>query len=165
MTTQSLMLLAVFLAILLLLAYPLGRYLANVGAPGSIRGLGWVATLERGLYRIAAIHPNRDMHWKTYAIGLLVFNTIGALFVYAVQRVQAWLPLNPQSLPNVSPDSAFNTAVSFASNTNWQGYGGESTMSYLTQMLALTGQNFFSAATGIAVAYALIRGFASRSAQ
>jgi K+-transporting ATPase ATPase A chain len=165
MTTQSLMLLAVFLAILLLLAYPLGRYLANVGAPGSIRGLGWVATLERGLYRIAAVHPNRDMHWKTYAIGLLVFNTIGALFVYAVQRVQAWLPLNPQSLPNVSPDSAFNTAVSFASNTNWQGYGGESTMSYLTQMLALTGQNFFSAATGIAVAYALIRGFASRSAQ
>ena len=104
------------------------------------------------------------MTWKTYAFALLVFNALGVLFVYAVQRLQLWLPLNPQAMANVSPDSAFNTAVSFASNTNWQGYSGESTMSYLTQMLALTGQNFFSAATGIAVAFALIRAFAARSA-
>ncbi len=85
--------------------------------------------------------------------------------VYAIQRLQAWLPLNPQGMANVSADSAFDTAVSFVTNTNWQGYAGESTMSYLTQMLALTGQNFFSAATGIAVAFALIRGFARRSAR
>ena len=103
------------------------------------------------------------MGWKRYAVALLVFNTVGALFVYAVQRLQAWLPLNPQGLPNVGPDSSFNTAVSFVANTNWQGYGGESTMSYLTQMLALTVQNFLSAATGMAVVYALIRGFSSRS--
>jgi K+-transporting ATPase ATPase A chain len=94
-----------------------------------------------------------------------VFNTLGTLFVYAMQRLQAWLPLNPQALANVSADSSFNTAVSFASNTNWQGYSGEQTMSYLTQMVALNGQNFFSAATGIAVAFALIRGFSSRSAK
>src|SRR6185295_15340315 len=105
------------------------------------------------------------MTWKTYAIALLAFNALGVFFVYAVQRLQLWLPLNPQAMANVSPDSAFNTAVSFASNTNWQGYGGESTMSYLTQMLALTGQNFFSAATGIAVAFALSRGFVLNQTQ
>jgi K+-transporting ATPase ATPase A chain len=165
MTNQSPTLLLAFLIALLTLAYPLGRYLAHIGTQGPIRGLGWVSRLEHALYRIAGVDANQGMHWTTYAIGLVAFNTIGAFFVYAVQRLQAWLPLNPQAFANVSPDSAFNTAVSFASNTNWQGYGGESTMSYLTQMLALTGQNFFSAATGIAVAYALIRGFASRSAQ
>ena len=165
MTTQSLILLAVFLAVLLPLAYPLGRYLAATAAPGPLRGLGWLSRLENGLYRLAAVDPNQGMGWKRYAIGLLVFNATGTLLVYAVQRTQAWLPLNPQALANISPDSAFNTAVSFASNTDWQGYAGESAMSYLTQMLALTGQNFFSAATGMAVAYALIRGFASRSAQ
>jgi K+-transporting ATPase ATPase A chain len=105
------------------------------------------------------------MNWKTYALALIAFNSLGALFVYALQRLQGWLPLNPQAFANVAPDSAFNTAVSFVSNTNWQGYSGESTMSYLTQMLALTGQNFFSAATGIAVAFALIRGFSGRSVQ
>ncbi|MBX9870329.1 MAG: potassium-transporting ATPase subunit KdpA, partial [Burkholderiaceae bacterium] len=103
------------------------------------------------------------MEWKTYAFSLLVFNALGALVTYAIQRVQIWLPFNPQNLANISPDSAFNTAISFVSNTNWQGYSGESTMSYLTQMLALTVQNFFSAATGIAVAFALIRGFATSS--
>ena len=102
---------------------------------------------------------------KTYALALLVFNALGVLFVYAVQRLQFWLPLNPQALANVSPDSAFNTAVSFASNTNWQGYGGETTMSYLTQMLGLAVQNFLSAATGIVVVIALIRGFSRHSAQ
>ena len=105
------------------------------------------------------------MDWKTYAVALLVFNAVGALAVYLLQRVQAWLPLNPQGLGNVGPDSAFNTAVSFVSNTNWQGYSGEQAMSYLTQMLALTCQNFFSAATGIAVVFALIRGFSTKSAR
>src|SRR5438552_1697994 len=105
------------------------------------------------------------MGWKTYAATMLLFNLAGALVVYALQRLQGVLPLNPQGLGAVSPDSSFNTAVSFATNTNWQGYGGETTMSYLTQMLALTVQNFVSASAGMAVLVALIRGFARRSAQ
>ncbi|WP_175625902.1 MULTISPECIES: potassium-transporting ATPase subunit KdpA [Oxalobacteraceae] len=165
MSTQSVILLAVFLLVLLVLAYPLGTYLAKVGGTAPIRGLGWLARFEQFLYRLAGSNAQTEMSWKGYAIALLVFNVLGTLFVYAVQRLQAWLPLNPQAFGNVSPDSSFNTAVSFVANTNWQGYGGESTMSYLTQMLALTGQNFFSAATGIAVIYALIRGFSHRSAK
>lgn len=165
MSMQSVILLAVFLLVLLVLAYPLGSYLAKVGGTAPIRGLGWLARFEQFLYRLAGSNAQTEMSWKAYAIALLVFNALGTLFVYAMQRVQAWLPLNPQAFPNVSPDSSFNTAVSFVANTNWQGYGGESTMSYLTQMLALTGQNFFSAATGISVIYALIRGFTHRSAK
>jgi K+-transporting ATPase ATPase A chain len=163
MSTQSIILLAVFLLVLLVLAYPLGTYLAKVGGTEPIRGLGWLARFEQFLYRMAGSNAQTGMSWKGYAIALLVFNALGTLFVYGVQRLQAWLPLNPQGFGNVGPDSSFNTAVSFVANTNWQGYGGESTMSYLTQMLALTGQNFFSAATGIAVIYALIRGFSHRS--
>jgi potassium-transporting ATPase potassium-binding subunit len=165
MSEQSFLLLAVYLAVLLVLAYPAGAYLAKVGRNGPLSGLGSLARVEQALYRMAGAAADKPMNWKTYALALLAFNALGALFVYAVQRLQIWLPLNPQGLANISPDSAFNTAVSFVSNTDWQGYAGESTMSYLTQMLALTGQNFFSAATGIAVAFALIRGFASRSAQ
>jgi K+-transporting ATPase ATPase A chain len=165
MTAQSLALLVVFLAVLLVLAYPMGLYLAKIGEGAPIPGLGWMVKVENFLYRLSGITAQSAMGWKTYAIALLVFNALGAIAVYAVQRMQAWLPLNPQAFANVSPDSAFNTAVSFVSNTNWQGYTGESTMSYLTQMLALTGQNFFSAATGIAVAFALIRGFSLRSAK
>ena len=165
MTSQSITLLVVYLLVLLVLAYPMGLFLAKVGNGSRIRGWGWVARVEQFLYRVAGVDAEAGMSWKRYALALLVFNALGTLFVYAIQRLQAWLPLNPQAFANVGPDSAFNTAVSFASNTNWQGYGGESTMSYLTQMLALTGQNFFSAATGIAVAFALIRGFAARSAQ
>ena len=165
MSTQSIVLLAVFLITLLVLAYPLGTYMAKVGDGRPMRGLGWLAKVEHLIYRIAGTSAESTMGWKSYALALLAFNALGALFVYGVQRLQAWLPLNPQAFANVSPDSAFNTAVSFVSNTNWQGYSGESTMSYLTQMLALTGQNFFSAATGIAVAFALIRGFALRSAK
>ncbi len=164
MSMQSLALLGAFLAILFLLAWPLGRLLARVGDGGAVPGLNWLAPVERLLYRIGGVRPEADMGWKAYAIALLVFNAIGALFVYGLQRLQTWLPLNPQGLANVGPDSSFNTAVSFMSNTNWQGYGGEQTMSYLTQMLGLAGQNFFSAATGIAVVYALIRGFTARSA-
>ena len=163
MTTQSFVLLVVFLAVLLALAYPMGLYLAKIGDGTSVPGLGGMVKIEKFLYRIAGVTADSAMGWKTYAIALLVFNALGAIAVYAVQRMQAWLPLNPQAFPNISPDSAFNTAISFVSNTNWQGYAGESTMSYLTQMLVLTGQNFFSAATGMAVAFALIRGFSSRS--
>ncbi|RFC37305.1 MAG: K+-transporting ATPase ATPase A chain [Candidatus Nitrotoga sp. SPKER] len=163
MTTQSFLLLVAFLAVLLALTYPMGLYLAKVGDGTRILGLGWIAKVENFLYRRSGITADSAMGWKTYAIALLVFNALGAIVVYAVQRLQARLPLNPQAFANVSPDSAFNTAISFVSNTNWQGYGGESTMSYLTQMLVLTGQNFFSAATGMAVAFALIRSFSSRS--
>ncbi len=104
------------------------------------------------------------MDWKHYGFAVLAFNAIGVVVIYALQRFQAVLPLNPAGMAAVSPDSAFNTALSFVSSTNWQGYGGESTMSYLTQMLGLTVQNFFSAATRIAVAFALIRGLAARNA-
>jgi K+-transporting ATPase ATPase A chain len=152
-------LLALFLVVLLALAWPLGRYLAAL-CNGTLPR--WMQAVEAPLYRLAGTAPERSMHWKHYAFALLAFNTLGALAVYALQRLQHLLPLNPAGMSAVSADSAFNTAVSFVSNTNWQGYGGESTMSYLTQMLGLTVQNFLSAATGIAVAFALARGFASR---
>jgi len=103
------------------------------------------------------------MDWKNYALAVLLFSVVGVILTYAIQRLQLWLPLNPQAMANVSADSAFNTAVSFVTNTNWQGYAGESTMSYLTPMAALTVHNFASAATGIAVAFALLRGFARHS--
>ena len=164
MTSQSLILLATFLVVLLALSWPLGRYLARLGDIRALSGPRWITATEGAIYRLCGIHPEQSMSWKGYAVALLAFNGLGVLAVYAVQRLQFWLPLNPQGFANVSADSAFNTAVSFVSNTNWQGYSGEAVMSYLTQMLALTGQNFFSAATGIAVAFALIRGFAARSA-
>jgi K+-transporting ATPase ATPase A chain len=165
MTMQSFVMLLVFLVTLLSAAYPLGVYLAKVGEGTPIRGLNWMKKAENFLYRLAGVPLDSEMEWKNYALALLVFNMLGALVVYAVQRLQAWLPLNPQALDNVSPDSSFNTTISFVTNTNWQGYAGESTMSYLTQMLALSVQNFFSAATGMAVAYALIRGFKRHSAR
>ena len=171
MTTQSIVLLVMFLVVLLALAWPLGVVLARAGdgTVAAIPGLGWLGKLERLLYRAAGIADQdgqaQGQGWKTYAIALLSFNALGALAVYGLQRLQAFLPLNPQGMANVSPDSAFNTAVSFVANTNWQGYSGEQTMSYLTQMLVLTGQNFFSAATGMAVCFALIRGFSSRSSK
>jgi K+-transporting ATPase ATPase A chain len=165
MTIQSFALLALFLVVLLVLAWPLGGLLARVADGGPIRGFGWMQRVEAGLYRLSGIGVQEGMGWKAYALALLAFNVVGTVAVYVLQRVQAWLPLNPQGLANISPDSAFNTAVSFVSNTNWQGYSGEQAMSYLTQMLALTCQNFFSAATGIAVVFALIRGLSARSAK
>ena len=116
------------------------------------------------MYRLCGIDPLQEMGWKKYAVATLVFNALGALAVYALQRLQLWLPLNPQQFANVSPDSSFNTALSFVTNTNWQGYSGESTMSYLTQMAGLAVQNFLSAATGIVVAVALFRGLARHNA-
>jgi K+-transporting ATPase ATPase A chain len=165
MNTDAIVLLAVFLSVVTLLALPLGRLLAAVGGAGKVPGLGWLAPLERLCYRAAGVDPAQGMGWKSYALGLLLFNGFGALLVYAVQRLQGVLPLNPQGMQAVAPDSAFNTAVSFVANTNWQGYSGEQTMSYFSQMVVLAGQNFFSAATGIAVVYALIRGLAARSSK
>lgn len=163
MTGQSWFTIGLFLVVLIAIAYPLAIYVARIADAAEIRGV--VGAAERFLYRVAGVDPGRDMSWTQYAIALLLFNALGALVVFAVQRLQFWLPLNPQAFVNVSPDSSFNSAVSFVTNTNWQGYAGESTMSYLTQMVALAVQNFFSAATGIAVAFALIRGFARRSSQ
>jgi len=155
----------VYLAVLLLLAKPLGGFMARVYSGQRTFLHPVLAPVERLFYRAAAVEPDAEMTWKTYAAALLVFNLLGLLAVYGLQRLQGILPLNPQGLAAVSPDSAFNTAVSFASNTNWQGYGGETTMSYLTQMLALTVQNFVSAATGMAVLIALTRGIARHTAQ
>jgi K+-transporting ATPase ATPase A chain len=161
MSNHAWILLGIFLAVLLLTVKPLGTYIANV-MEGRFRLAG---KIESPIYRLCGIRPDEEMGWLTYAFAILLFNVIGVLAVYALQRLQAYLPLNPQAFANVSPDSAFNTAISFATNTNWQGYVGEATMSYLTQMLALAVQNFFSAATGIVVVIALIRGFARHSAK
>jgi K+-transporting ATPase ATPase A chain len=150
-----------FLAILLLLAWPLARAMEAVVAGR----FAWGHRVEAPLWRLAGVDAKQEQGWLSYTVGLLVFNGLGVLAVYALQRLQGGLPLNPQQMAAVSPDSAFNTAVSFVTNTNWQGYGGEASMSYLTQMLALTVQNFLSAATGIVVVVALIRGFARHSAQ
>ncbi|WP_416050150.1 potassium-transporting ATPase subunit KdpA [Cupriavidus basilensis] len=164
MSTEFLGLLVLYLAILLALAPFVGRYIRRAMEDDRYLATAWGRPLERVLYRVAGVRANAEMGWKQYAIAVIAFNMLGVVAVYALQRMQAWLPLNPQGFGAVSPDSAFNTAVSFVANTNWQGYAGESTMSYLTQMLALTVQNFFSAATGIAVVFALIRGFARQSA-
>jgi len=161
MNASAWILLALFLVVLIAIAWPLGRWLAALCLGAVPR---WMTRVEAPLLRLAGTSPDRAMHWKHYALALVAFNAIGAIVLYALQRLQHLLPLNPAGMAAVSPDSAFNTAVSFASNTNWQGYAGEATMSYLTQMLGLTVQNFLSAATGIAVAFALARGFASRGA-
>ena len=160
MNASALGLLALFLTILLLASWPLGTWLARISS-GNLPL--WMHRIEAPLYRLAGTSPGHSMKWSQYALALLAFNLLGVLVVYLLQRWQGWLPLNPAGLAAISPDSAFNTAISFVSNTNWQGYGGESTMSYLTQMLALAVQNFLSAATGIAVAFALFRGFAAKS--
>ncbi len=156
--------LAIYLALLLALVKPLGLYMVAVfdGRASALRGPG---ALERALYRGCRIDPAASMSWQQYALAMLAFNALGALALYALQRWQALLPWNPQRLAALTPDSAFNTSVSFISNTNWQGYGGESSMSYLTQMLGMTVQNFLSAATGIAVLVAMIRGFTQQQAQ
>jgi K+-transporting ATPase ATPase A chain len=151
--------------VLIGLAKPLGSYMARV-YEGEKHPLERVlGPVERLIYRLAGTNRDEEMSWKAYALAMLAFNMVGLFAVYALQRLQAVLPLNPQALPAVTPDSSFNTAVSFATNTNWQGYGGETTMSYLTQMLGLTVQNFVSAASGMAVLVAVIRGFTRREAK
>jgi len=158
--TRFVLLLVLFLAVLVLCTKPLGSYIADImeGRPNLALRLG--GRLEALIYRICGVEPGREMAWSEYAIALMLFNILGAVLVYGLMRLQAFLPLNPQSLPAVGADTAFNTAVSFITNTNWQSYSGESTLGYLAQMAGLAVQNFLSAATGIAVAIALIRGFA-----
>jgi K+-transporting ATPase ATPase A chain len=153
-----------YMALLVLFGPPLGRFIAGIlsGRPAPWARL--TDPVEKLLYRLAGVDPAKETGWRPYAVGMLLFNLAGLLVVYALQRLQAVLPLNPQHLPAVPPHLAFNTAVSFATNTNWQSYGGETTLSYLVQMAALTVQNFVSAASGIAVMAALIRGLARRSA-
>ncbi len=157
-------LLVVFLGITLACARPLGLYIAAVleGRPHFANRIG--TPLENALYRICGIDPAKEMGWLQYVTALLTFNVAGTVLLYALQRLQGWLPLNPQHFAAITPESAFNTAVSFVTNTDWQSYSGESSLSYLVQMAGLTVQNFLSAATGIAVAVAVMRGFARHSA-
>lgn len=147
-----------YMAILLLLAKPLGSFMAKVYQGKRTLLDRVLGPFERFLYRFSGIDPHAEMDWKSYAVAMVIFNAFGLIFLYLLQRLQGVLPLNPQGLGAVTPDSSWNTAVSFATNTNWQGYGGETTMSYFTQMLGLTVQNFVSAATGMAVLVAFIRG-------
>jgi K+-transporting ATPase ATPase A chain len=160
MTALSGLQLIFYLVVLLALAKPLGTFMARVyrGEPVFLAPI--LRPVERLIYRLCGVNPDEDMDWKVYAVAVMLFNGLGLIAVYGLQRLQGLLPLNPQGFAAVSPDSAWNTAVSFATNTNWQGYGGETAMSYLTQMAGLTVQNFVSAATGMAVMVALIRGMA-----
>ncbi len=151
---------ALYLGVLLALAKPMGYYMVRIYEGKLPVFVRWLAPAENIFYRLCGVDSKQEMRWTQYAMATLWFSLLGVLAVYALQRLQVWLPLNPQSLVAVSPDSSFNTALSFVTNTNWQGYVGETTMSYLTQMAGLTVQNFFSAATGMAVVIALIRGFA-----
>lgn len=164
MNTSPWIQIGLFLFVLFVVAWPLGRYLASIFDGQLTRRLIWLDKFEYGFCRLIGTNPEEDMPWQRYAAAIMLFNILGVVVVYGLQRFQSELPLNPQSLGDVSSDSAFNTAISFVTNTNWQGYGGESTMSYLTQMLALTVQNFASGATGIAVVIALIRGFTRKNA-
>jgi potassium-transporting ATPase potassium-binding subunit len=162
-TVSAVAQLVLYMAVLLALVKPLGWFMARVyeGKPCGLSTM--LGPIERLIYRLSGIRADQEMGWRRYALALMVFNVLGFIAVYLLQRLQASLPLNPQGLGAVSPDSSFNTAVSFITNTNWQGYGGETTMSYLTQMLGLGVQNFVSAATGMAVLVALIRGISRRS--
>ena len=162
MTSQGLLQIALYLVVLILLVRPLGAYMACVYEGRRTFLSPVLGRLEQLIYRVSGVDEKRETDWKGYALGLMLFNILGFVFVYLLQRLQGVLPFNPQGFGAVSPDSSFNTAVSFATNTNWQGYGGETTMSYLTQMLGLTVQNFVSAASGMAVLIALIRGFVRR---
>jgi len=165
MTANGYLQVVFFLVVVVALAKPLGLYMARIyeGQPAFLNRIG--APLERLIYRACGVDPAQEMRWTQYAVAVLAFSLIGLLVAYALQRLQNYLPLNPAGMAAVSPDSSFNTSVSFNTNTNWQGYAGESTMSYLTQMLALTVQNFVSAAMGMAVVIALIRGFARQTTQ
>ncbi|MBN1659970.1 MAG: potassium-transporting ATPase subunit KdpA [Anaerolineae bacterium] len=162
MTSFGWLQIGLYLALLLLLVKPLGAYMARVYQGERTLLDPLLRPIERLIYRAAGVREEDEMDWKTYAVATLLFNVLGLLTVYALQRLQGVLPLNPQGCGGVAPATAFNTAVSFATNTNWQSYSGETTMSYLTQMLGLTVQNFVSAATGMAVLVALVRGLARR---
>jgi K+-transporting ATPase ATPase A chain len=164
MTPNALLQLALYCGLLVVVAKPLGSYMARVYTGEAKTAQKLIGPLERLVYRLCRVAPREEMTWKTYALAALAFNVAGFVVVYALQRLQGVLPGNPAGLGPVSPDSSFNTAVSFATNTNWQGYGGETTLSYATQALGLTVQNFVSAATGMAVLVAMLRGFTRATA-
>lgn len=164
MSTNDWLQFLIYIAILGALTAPLGTYMAKVFAGEPFWMSRFLGPVERGLYRLCGIKADQEQNWRTYAYALLLFNFAGMLLLYAILRLQGHLPFNPQHMPGMNPDLAFNTAVSFATNTNWQAYSGESSLSYFSQMAGLTVQNFVSAATGIAVAVALFRGLARRSA-
>ena len=153
-----------YMVVLIALVKPLGTFMARVYQGERTFLYPLLRPVEKLIYRLSGVHPDEEMNWKVYAIAMILFNGLGLLVVYALQRLQGFLPLNPQGFGAISPDSSWNTAVSFATNTNWQGYGGETTMSYLTQMLALTTQNFVSAATGMAIVISMIRGLVRHTA-
>ncbi len=156
---------ALYLGVLLAFAKPMGYYMARVYEGNLPVFVRWLAPAENFFYRLCGVNAKQEMRWTQYALAMLWFSLLGVLAVYGLQRLQDLLPLNPQGFAAVTPDSSFNTALSFVTNTNWQGYVGETTMSYLTQMLGLSVQNFFSAATGTAVVIALIRGFARHTTE
>jgi K+-transporting ATPase ATPase A chain len=164
-TLQSVWQVFIFLAILLLITKPLGLYMTRIFSGERTWLTPVLAPVERLFYKLCGIDPAEEQKWTGYVVSMLLFSLAGMLLLYIIQRTQQWLPLNPQHLPNVEPQLAFNTAASFTTNTNWQNYSGEQAMSYLTQMAGLAFHNFVSAATGIALAVALIRGLARRSAQ
>jgi K+-transporting ATPase ATPase A chain len=165
MTLNGWLQIALYVGVLVLCVKPLGLYMARVFNGERTILDPVMRPVERLIYKVSGVDPRQEQHWTTYTAAMLLFSLASFVLLYALQRLQHMLPLNPQGFDPPSPDSAFNTAVSFTSNTNWQSYAGESTMSYLSQMAGLTVQNFLSAAVGIVLAIALIRGFARRSAQ
>jgi K+-transporting ATPase ATPase A chain len=163
MTLNGWIQILIFCGIVILLIKPLGAYMTRVFGGERTLLSPLFAPLERGLYRLSGTSEKEEQHWTSYVFSLLLFNLAGFAILYALQRFQGFLPFNPAGMTAVGPELSFNTATSFVANTNWQNYGGESTMSYLVQMAGLTVQNFASAATGMAIAVALIRGFARAS--
>lgn len=165
MATNAFLQVTLFTVLVTVVSVPLGLYMAKVFAGNRTFLDPILGPVERLIYRICGIHPATEQTWVEYSVSMLLFSAAGMFMLYAMERLQFYLPLNPQSFAGVAPDLAFNTAASFTTNTNWQAYGGESTMSYFTQMAGLAFHNFVSAATGIAVAIAVIRGFVRRSAK
>jgi K+-transporting ATPase ATPase A chain len=159
MTLNGILQIVLFSVVIVLLVKPVGAFMTRIFTSDK------TTAFERALYKLCAVDAKAEQTWTRYGIAMLLFNLVGAVVLYMLERLQGMLPLNPEHFPGVAPDLALNTAISFVTNTNWQAYSGESTMSYLVQMLGLTVHNFLSAATGIALAVALIRGFARRSSQ
>src|SRR5438552_2269374 len=164
MTLNGLLQLAIYFLAVLAVTKPLGLFMARIFSGEPTLASKMLGPVERFIYRICRVDEGEEQHWTAYTAAMLLFNLIGCLVLYALERLQYYLPLNPQTFAGVAPDLAFNTAVSFTTNTNWQAYSGESTMSYLTQMAGLAFHNFTSAATGIVLAVAFIRGIARRTA-
>ncbi|MCU0479758.1 MAG: potassium-transporting ATPase subunit KdpA, partial [Anaerolineae bacterium] len=165
MTWQDILQLILYFGLLTITTPILGMYMARVFMGKSTPFTPILSPIERGVYRLAGINPTEEQDWRKYALSLLIFNIIGFVMVFALQLLQGVLPLNPANIASTSPHLAFNIATSFMTNTNWQAYGGETTMSYLTQMMGLAVQNFLSASTGIAVMVALARGLANKSSK